>query len=132
MSFYSYDSRTDVSELVGKTFQVVEKTNDEVRFWAENKTDGYALFHAQDCCECVYLDEVIGDLEDLTNTPILLAEEATSNTLPPQSEYDESYTWTFYKFSTIKGSVTLRWYGTSNGYYSESVNCGRWNNSVEE
>lgn len=132
MSFKSYDSRCDIAEMVGKTFARVESTSDEVNFWAENESDSFSLFHDQDCCESVYLEEVIGDLTDLEHTPILVAEEVASSNLPPLSEYTESHTWTFYKFSTIKGSVTMRWYGSSNGYYSESVDCHKWINETDE
>jgi hypothetical protein len=52
-----------------------------------------------------------------------LVEESTSGENPPgvKVEYQNSFTWTFYRFGTVKGYVTVRWYGESNGYYSESV-----------
>jgi len=82
------------------------------------------LYHEQDCCESVFIEDIVGDLDDIMNSPVLLAEEVNSERPPIDPEtnyYDESYTWTFYKLSTIKGSITIRWLGTSNGYYSESV-----------
>jgi hypothetical protein len=66
----------------------------------------------------VSIEDIVGDLDDLIGAPLLRSEERTQD--DPSREYD-SGTWTFYEFATIKGSVTIRWYGSSNGYYSESV-----------
>ena len=76
------------------------------------------------------IEDIVGDLSDLVESPILMAEEATNanNENPegvPQKLYQESFTWTFYKLATVKGYVTVRWYGESNGYYSESVDWGK-------
>jgi len=115
-----YYDRKDFSELIGKTLTSCTDVGYEIVF---TTTDGgvYKLYHDQDCCESVYLDDVCGDLSDLVGSPIVQASEETNVDLPPKSEYEVSYTWTFYKLATNKGSVTLRWYGCSNGYYSEKV-----------
>ena len=101
----------------------VERTGDESILFTVDDGTKYLMHHYQDCCESVEIEDIDGSLEDLVGVPILVAEEV-SDGLPdkPRNEYDESFSWTFYKFATIKGYVTIRWYGTSNGYYSELVN----------
>lgn len=85
--------------------------------------DGSAIkfYHSQNCCETVELDDVWGDPEDLKNSELYEIELVTSKDRP-RDKYDSSYTWSFYKFKTSRGYVDLRWYGASNGYYSETVN----------
>jgi len=111
-------------DLKGEVLASVKnKENGELVFTLVNG-DIYKLYHEQDCCEYVYIEDIIGDLDDLVNSPILMAEEISNADEPENAEIqyrDYSETWTFYKLATVKGYVTIRWYGSSNGYYSESV-----------
>ncbi len=108
---------TDISYLLGKCLQKID-VEEDFRILFHTKDDGIlAMDHHQDCCEQVKIEDITGDLNDLIGNPILIAEERTSTT---KTEWD-SKTWTFYELATIKGSVTIRWLGESNGYYSESV-----------
>ena len=119
----------DVSELVGKRLvKIVQVFDDELEFYTDNG-EKYVMFHRQDCCENVTIDDIIGDLNDLVGVPILRAEKVSN--YEPTSEEDKSKEadalkwgtceWTFYKFATIKGYVDIRWFGESNGFYSTAV-----------
>lgn len=118
-----------LQELIGKTLTKVEnKDNKSIIFTCENGKH-YKMYHEQDCCENVSIEDIVGDLQDLVGSPILKAEEV-SNYEPTSKEDIEitkevndwgSCTWTYYKFATMKGYVDIRWFGESNGFYSESV-----------
>jgi len=141
------DERVNVSEFKGKTFVDIDvQGKDQINF---KTADGevYEMYHVSDCCESVYIEDIVGDIADLIGTPMLEAEEVVSKDENPPDRFKaddderdwypdgyrvDSYTWTFYKLGTIKGHVTLRWYGTSNGYYSERVSVFRKNNEDKE
>ena len=130
----------DISELIGKTLKEIKQyedgdCNDALKFITVDDEE-YIMRHYQSCCENVFVEDICGELDDLINTPILEAYESTEYWSEEDGEEkyngwkndDDSfspygdYRWTFYILRTIKGSVTIRWYGTSNGHYSVSVN----------
>lgn len=115
-------NRTVFEPLLRKTIikiEGAEKDSEEILFTTETG-DVFRMYHEQDCCEDVRVEDVGGDIHNLIGSPILLAEEVTNE--GDANNYGDTCTWTWYHFATIKGYVTIRWYGESNGYYSESVN----------
>jgi len=114
-------------DIVGKTIVKIKGleagTYDKVVFTFDDGTEGI-MQHYYNCCESVYLEDVCGDVDALIGSPILVAEESSSDENPPgvtPPKHQDCYEWTFYKIDTAKGGVTLRWYGESSWYYSMSV-----------
>lgn len=85
----------------------------------------FVMYHSQDCCESVSVESVEGDPQRLVGQRVLYAKEVSNREDPyPTSESGyppDSYLWTYYTIVTVDQTVVIRWYGTSNGYYSESV-----------
>ena len=122
--FWQHDaSRKTIANMVGMTLDEIlglKKGSESLIFRAANG-EQFEFCHESDCCESVQIEDVCGDACDLIGSPLLIAEEVSNyETEAPKHDVD-SYTWTFYRFATIKGTVTVRWLGESNGYYSEDV-----------
>ncbi len=85
----------------------------------------FRMNHDQACCESVDLAELDGSAEDLVGQVILAASQENDQSNGAYKEFGDhegSSTWTFFRITTIKGTVVMRWFGTSNGYYSETPN----------
>ena len=112
------------SELIGKTITKIEGLelhSESVVFYCSDGT-WYRMWYEPDCCAGCDIEDICGDVDDLIGSPIVRAELPSSldglneDNLP---SHDDSWTWTFVILGTAKGTVTLRWFGSSNGYYSE-------------
>ena len=118
MSYKYYDA----ASFRGKTISAIEKVaDDEIRFSLDDGTK-YRMYHSQDCCESVSIHRIEGDLASLVGAVLFTSEEESVRDEIPAWGDDtaysgESYTWTRYRFNL----VDIIWHGSSNGYYSESV-----------
>ena len=85
-AFGKYWRRSTVDKLNGKILKHIQSSTDRLVFITD-KNEKYLMFHQQDCCEDVQLEDVNGDLDDLLGVPILDAREEMSQA--------EESTWTF-------------------------------------
>jgi hypothetical protein len=118
----------DISQLIGKTMRAVTRNGNESIRFESDADDAWTMDYEPDCCANCSIEDVAGDLTDLVGSPILMAEVVTNRDDPKTYDggyTDDSHTWTFYKFATARGYVTVRWYGSSNGYYSETASFRR-------
>ena len=120
------DVKENLASGIKKVVGYKDET-EEIYFYCKNGNI-VKFFHDQDCCEYVYLESADGlknGVDIFTDCNWCEIDEVikdnTDKDTKPMRKYADSYTWTFYKFNTNKGYDTMRWYGESNGYYSESV-----------
>lgn len=119
------DVNFEFSSLAGKVLRSIEgatKGSNTILFTLEDGQQ-FRMYHDQNCCESVEVEDVCGDVVDLIGQPLVLAECVSNAPKPTNTEQEDvdSDEWTFYKLATNKGAVTIRWFGTSNGYYSTGV-----------
>jgi len=115
---WHYGGNASAGDLLGRVVIKVDQSDEEIIFHFE---DGYVarFYHEQDCCESVWVEDVNGYWDDLIGVPLLVSDERCE--VGARGEWGDTSTYTFYTFRTNRGSVDVRWFGSSNGYYSESV-----------
>lgn len=74
--------------------------NDGISFVLENNEEYHLYGGVSPPCQDLYIESIVGDLNDLIGVPILMAEEVNG-----ENEY---YEYTFYKIATIKGYLDIR------------------------
>ena len=114
-------------ELIGKTLTAI-KVDEKYAAWilfVVSEDEKYLLHNDEADCNDVQvtIDDINGDINDLVGSPLTMAESVSNEAF--EKSQDAEGTWTFYRFATVKGYVDIRWFGTSNGYYSETVTLER-------
>lgn len=127
-------------KIKGMKFKNVYLDKDSGRFDNEaivfdnGANELYVLTHIQECCENVWIESITGELEDLIDSPLIMAEVASQTKRDEDGFADQIFY--FYKFATAKGYVTIRFVADDTPYYSTEVELKHYlvceNNKVEE
>lgn len=121
--YFWFKDMIEFSTLKGKVIdEILIGTylgEDAIIFKTRDKS--YIMIHDQECCESVTIDDICGDLNDIIGEEVVVATEDQNEENPNEEKLEYSFTWTFYHIETFHGDVTIKWFGTSNGYYSEDA-----------
>lgn len=111
---------SEFSNLVGQVLEsvTINRDDDEIVFRTK-EGNAYKMYHDQDCCESVWIEDIVGGLEDMAGERVIFAYESSSEV--EDTEYGDVQQWTFYNIATQRNSATIRWNGSSNGFYSIAV-----------
>ena len=109
------DECTQISELLGFTLSAVEY-NQDLPYITFTRTDGVQvkMYHKQECCEHVWIEEIHGDLQALIGYPLTTAEVYTRD--GGESEDGDDRMFTFYRIGNERHLTTIRWCGESHHY----------------
>lgn len=109
--------------IIGKTIKSFNLNDNktELIFISEDDKIYKMFYHNMGNSECV-LEDIVGDLNDLVGMPILKAYKTIENGKSKINKFFNDWElWTFYNFSTIKGTITLKWVDIDDYYYSVEV-----------
>lgn len=112
-----------IKELTGKvlvSIEGLEQYSDQIVF---KFLDGssYIMYHEQDCCEGVSLEDFDDGISDKEGAVVLSLDVSSNDSDTFGQDMDNMFLWTFYTLKTNRGDVWMRWLGQSNGYYGVDV-----------
>lgn len=115
MPWEGHDVVVPIPWLLGFTLSAVEH-NDDDEVITFTRTDGVQvkMYHEQECCEHVWVEEIHGDLQALIGHPLTTAEVYTRD--GGESEDGDDRMFTFYRIGNERHMVTIRWCGESHHY----------------
>jgi len=110
--------------MIGETIKYIDVDEYDHQIRVETESGRvFLIYHKQDCCESVRLVDINGNIKNLKGKVI---EDFTHMSKQFSDELGHgSKTITLITFFVDDSTVTTRWIGESNGYYSEEI-------SVEE
>lgn len=110
-----HDIAIPIPWLLSFTLSAVEH-NDDDEVITFTRTDGVQvkMYHEQECCEHVRVEEIHGDLQALVGYPLTTAEVFTRD--GGESEDGDDRMFTFYRIGNERHLATIRWCGESHHY----------------